>query len=210
MDAGRGFLLDQCDGQIQFILFQKTLQFRMVSLAQGDFEGRILLANILKQLRQMIAQHDGRGADADLPGLPSLQLCRHGVQVGKERLDEPEQFFPLGCESKWPALKQRDTKKLFQLAHLAAHRRLLDAIRNIAHRLHDSPMASNVIEKFEVVNVHFIRSEAGPNPNCRIFITPSLEHSATRFFWGIYQFKQCQIKFYQLTRAAAMRYTRSM
>src|SRR5207302_9971187 len=111
----------------------------------------------------MVAQHDGRGADADLPGLPALQLRRHGVQVGKERLDEPEQFFPLGCKGKGPALKQRDTKKLLQLAHLSAHRRLMDAVRNIARRLDDSAVASDVIEKFEVVNVHLLKMERGPN-----------------------------------------------
>src|SRR5262245_33128311 len=102
----------------------------------------------------MIAQHDSRSPNADLPGPASLQLRRHGLKIGKEWLNETEQFFALVSESKWPALKQRDAQELFQLRHLSADCGLLDSIRNISHCLHDSSVAGHVIKQFEVMNVH--------------------------------------------------------
>ena len=102
----------------------------------------------------MLAQHDGRGADADVPRLSALQFVRHLFEVRKKRLDESVQFFALRRQRERPPVKQDHAEKFFELRDLGTDRRLLDAVRNIPHRRHDAAVPGHVVKKFEMVNVH--------------------------------------------------------
>src|SRR5437867_11735726 len=106
----------------------------------------------------MVPKHDRGRPNANLPRLPALQLARHRVEVREKRLDEPKELLAGGRQLEWPPLKQRHPKILFQLPDLSAHRGLLNAVRNIAHRLRYSPMPRHVIEQFQMMNIHLTDS----------------------------------------------------
>ena len=88
MKTGRRLLLDCRDCQIQLLLEQEVLELGRVSLAQGDFQVGEAFADVLEDFRQMFAQHDGGGADADLARLAALQFAGDEIEVGEEGLDE--------------------------------------------------------------------------------------------------------------------------
>ncbi len=105
----------------------------------------------------MVAQHDGRSADTEMPRLTALKFLRQFAKIGKERRAKGVKFFARRRQRERPALKQCHAKKFLQLRHLRAHRRLLDAIRNVSHRRHDAAVFGDVIKKFEVMDVHYFR-----------------------------------------------------
>jgi hypothetical protein len=51
-------------------------------------------------------------------------------------------------------LKKGDAQKLFELSDLAADRRLLDAIRDVADGFADAAVAGHVIEQLQMMNIH--------------------------------------------------------
>ena len=102
----------------------------------------------------MIAQNRGLTRRHEYGAPSTLQPAGDLVESGKEWLDEFEKFFALGRQRERPAMKQRHAEKFFQLRHLSAYRRLLDAVRNMAHRLRDAFMPRDIIEQFKVMNIH--------------------------------------------------------
>jgi hypothetical protein len=102
----------------------------------------------------MVAQDDGRGADADLPRLPALKFAGNFVQPREERRDERKKFFALRRQRERPPLEQRHAEKFLEPPDLRAHRRLLDAVGNVPHRRHDAAVFGDVIKEFEVMNIH--------------------------------------------------------
>jgi len=60
---------------------------------------REFFAQRLQQFRQMLAQYDGRGADADVPRLSALQFVRNFFEVRKKRPDELVKFFTSGVSA---------------------------------------------------------------------------------------------------------------
>ena len=87
-------------------------------------------------------------------GLAPLQLGRHGVDVGEEGLDEPVQFLARRAEGEGPPLKEGNAQEFFELGYLAAYRRLLDAVGDIADRLGDATMTGHVVEQLKMVDIH--------------------------------------------------------
>src|SRR6185369_6279306 len=61
MDPGSGRFFDQGHGQVQFLFLQPAFEFRLVALAQRDFEMRKNFAQLLEQLGQMVPQDDRGG-----------------------------------------------------------------------------------------------------------------------------------------------------
>jgi hypothetical protein len=51
-------------------------------------------------------------------------------------------------------LKQGDTQVFLQPGNLAAYRRLLDSIGHVAHGFRNSPVSRDVIEQFEMMDIH--------------------------------------------------------
>ena len=74
MDSRRGFFFHDRNGEVNFFFEQQAFQFRLVAFAQADFQAGKFFPQILQQFRQMIAQHNCCGADADVPRLPALHL----------------------------------------------------------------------------------------------------------------------------------------
>ena len=102
----------------------------------------------------MIAQNNRRSPDADVPRLPALKFAGDFVEVRKKRLDEPVKLFARRRQGERPPLEQRHPEKFFELRHLCAHRRLLDAIGNVPYRRHDATVPGDVIKQLKVMNVH--------------------------------------------------------
>ncbi len=50
-------------------------------------------------------------------------------------------------------MKQLGAELRFQLQNLPAHRRLLDAVGHVPHRLADAAVAGDVVEKLEMMDV---------------------------------------------------------
>ena len=105
----------------------------------------------------MFAQHNRRGADADVPGLSALQFTRNFFKVRKKRPDEFKKFFTRRRQRKRPPVKQGYAEKFFELRDLGADRRLLDAVGNVPHRRHDAAVRGHAVKKFEMINVHVCR-----------------------------------------------------
>jgi len=106
----------------------------------------------------MVAQNYGRGANSKLPRLTTLEIRCHFIQIGKERFCKRKQLFARRRQRKRPSLKEGDAQEFFELRHLRADCRLLDAIGNIAYRWHDPAMFGDIIKQFEVMNVHALQS----------------------------------------------------
>src|SRR4051794_20086124 len=104
----------------------------------------------------MVAQDDGRSADANMPRLATLQFQGDFFNVGKKRVNELVKLLAIGCQREGPAGEKGHAQMLFQLRDLTANGWLLDAIRDVAHRLHDSSVARDVIEQLQVVDVHVL------------------------------------------------------
>ena len=109
MDAWGGFLFHERDGEVNFLLEQHGFEFGLEAFwPEADLQVRKLAAQILNQLRQMVAQHDSGRADADVPRLPALKLGFDGVEARKEGLMKSNSFFPGGSEREGAALKEGD------------------------------------------------------------------------------------------------------
>ena len=96
------------------------------------------------------------GAQAQTRHRAALQIRFDGFQFGEKRLDEVKKFPARRAEGKGTALKKGDAEVFLQLGDLAAHRRLLDAIRHVAHRLRNAAMPGRVIKQFQMMNVHVV------------------------------------------------------
>src|SRR5258708_14771776 len=175
-NARRRFFFDQRNRQVQLFLLQQALQFGLVALPQPDLQIWIAFAHILEQSRQVVAQHDRRGADAYLALFAALQFARDGIEIREERADKTIELFPGGRQREGPALEQGYAQEFFELRDLAADGRLLNSLSGSAHRTSDAAVSRDVIKEFEMGNVH----------------QASLHH-----------FKRCLVKFYQLAPAGA-------
>src|SRR5438094_10553614 len=103
----------------------------MVALTQSDLQIRKFPAHVLEQLGQMIPQHGGRGAYADLARLASLQLAGDGIEIREKGLNELIELLAVRGESEGPPLKKRYAEIFLQLRNLTTHGGLLDAIWDI-------------------------------------------------------------------------------
>src|ERR1041384_6671924 len=154
VNSRRRFCFQDGQGEIDFLPLQPLFQLRLIGLAQGKFEFGKFLADLLHNFRQVIAQDDLRGADADLLARATAQFLRHGVYVVEKRLDKTIKFFSGRSENKRAALKKRQAERILELQNLGADGGLLNAVRNVAHCLTDPTVTGHVIEKFEVMDVH--------------------------------------------------------
>jgi hypothetical protein len=50
----------------------------------------------LEHIRQVVAEHHGGRADADLPRFAALQVAGNEIEVGEERLDKLEKLLAGG------------------------------------------------------------------------------------------------------------------
>src|SRR5271165_2165885 len=85
---------------------------------------------------------------------PPLQVSGDRIHPRKKRFDKGVKFLAGRRELKWTPLKQRRPKKFLQLGDLSAHRRLLDAVRHVAHRLGNAAVTGHVVKQLQVVNIH--------------------------------------------------------
>lgn len=102
----------------------------------------------------MVAQDDGRGADAQVLHLAALQLGFHHRELAEKRLDELVKLLARWRQRERAALEQRHAQVFFQPRELAADGGLLDAVGHVAGRLGDAAMPGDVVEEFEMVDVH--------------------------------------------------------
>src|ERR1035437_794026 len=152
--AERRLPLNRRHRQVEFLFLQGLLEVLRVTLAQRDFEVGKALPHVLEHVGQMVAQDDRGSANADLAGLAALQVAGDGIQVGEEGLDEVIELLAGRRQRERPALEQRHPQVFFQLRHLPAHRRLLNAIRDVPQRLGNPAVAGDVIKQLQMVNIH--------------------------------------------------------
>jgi len=153
-DARGWFASEQPDRRVDFLLLQPVNDLRMITLTQAHLEFRKLSVQLLQYRRQIIPQHNFRGGDPEMPGHPAAQLLRHRCEVVEKRPDEIIKLQALRRQREGAPVKQRQAEVFLQLRYLPADGRLLDAIGNIAHGLHDAAESCHVIEQLKVVNVH--------------------------------------------------------
>ena len=135
---------------------QRLAQYEVLSPLGSGGMGEVYRARDLRLDREVaikvMAEHVA--ADPEMPCLAALQLTGYLIQVCKERLDEGIQFFSFGRQLEWAPLKKRHAQKFFQLQHLCAYGRLLDAVRDVPHRRHDAAVLGDKIKQFKVMNIH--------------------------------------------------------
>jgi hypothetical protein len=76
----------------------------------------------------MLAQHNRRSADANMPRFAALKFAGNFFEIGKERLNELKQLFAFGRQFKRTPPEQSCAEKFFELRDLRTDRRLLDAV----------------------------------------------------------------------------------
>src|SRR5207249_9085601 len=140
--------------QVEFLFVQPLFQLRLVSLTQGQSQVGKLLAHVLRQFRQMIAQNGAGGAKAQLLSRAAAQFFGQGFEPLEKRFNEAKQFFAGAGQREGSAVEQRDAEGLFQLDDLRADRRLLNSVRDVAHRLADSAVTGDIVEQLQVMDVH--------------------------------------------------------
>jgi hypothetical protein len=107
--------------------------------------------------REKIAQHNDRSPQAQTRRWAALQFRFDGFEMGEKWLDEGKKFLARRAEREGAALKEGHAQVFLQLGDLTAHRRLLDAVGNVAHGLRNPPMPGGVIEQFQMMDVHRIQ-----------------------------------------------------
>src|SRR5436190_23482628 len=111
MNAWVGFSFDDCYSQIQFVRLQEPFQFPLVTFAKGNSQIRKIRAQLPKEVRHVIAEYNGGGANPDVAGSAALQFTSHLVELREERLDELEQPCSLGGKRKRPPVKKHYAKR---------------------------------------------------------------------------------------------------
>ena len=108
----------------------------------------------------MIAQNQFRAADTEFRLLGASQPRRHGGHLVEEGGDVSKEQFARRRQAEGRPLKEFYPELVLQLSDLRAHRGLLNAVRNIAHRRADPTVFRHVIEEFEEVDVHLASIKA--------------------------------------------------
>src|SRR5439155_1552978 len=168
VDARGWFAFEERHREVKLLLLQPGFQLRLVSLAQGQFQVGKFLAHVLRQFRQVVAQDGARGAEPDLLRPAPAQFVGQRFQPVKERLDETKEFFAAGGQREWAAIEQGHSQRFFQLNDLRADRRLLNAVRDVAHRLADATMPGNIIEQLQVMDIHGSKGFASECTSCSL------------------------------------------
>jgi len=126
----------------------------LIAGPQAELEARVALAQPARHGRDMQTQDELRSPEPQLRTFLVAQLTGERGQTCEERLDVGEKFAPCRGQPKRTALEKPRPKVRFQSAHLTADRRLLDPIRDVAHRGADAAMLRHIVEQLEVMHVH--------------------------------------------------------
>ena len=146
--------LQRHDGEIDLPVHQPRLHLGAEPRLQAEAHLRMMLVQQLHHRRQVLPQHQLRRPDADLRRRALAQARPHRVEILEKWLHERVKLLPLGREAERAAVKQPRPEIQLQLADLAAHRGLLDAIGNVPHRPADPAVLGDVIEQLQVMNIH--------------------------------------------------------
>ena len=142
------------DGEVDLLPLEEFLRLRLAGFLEAELHQRGVTVQFLEEFGDVVAQGLGAGRQTQaLPGL-AAQLGGDGIQILEERRDELGQTLPGRSEGEGTALKQGGTQSFFQREHLTADGRLLDPIGHLAHRRADATVLGDVIEKFQMVNIH--------------------------------------------------------
>src|SRR5206468_10486186 len=98
--------------------------------------------------------HDWRRGKAAVLRPVLAELFSDDLDIVGKGFDDLEQFHARRGKREWSSLKKLRAKRLLQLGDLATHCRLLDTIRDVAHRGCDSAVFRDEIEQLQVMNVH--------------------------------------------------------
>jgi hypothetical protein len=162
VDTNGGFAAEQADGEVDFLLEQPGEDLGVVAFAEGDFEFGELLAELLEHFGEEVAQDGfGRG-DAEVLGDAAAEFFGHGSELVKKGFDEGVEFLARWGEREGSAVKEGNTEEFFELNDLAADGGLLDAVGHVADGFTDAAVFGNVVEEFEVVNVHRLVRRRAP------------------------------------------------
>ena len=147
------------DREIDRVVAQPLLHLRLIAGVQAEAHVGIARAHPRRHRRQVIAQHEFGAADAQFRFRARAQFIRERAEIFEKRLDVREQLFARGREPKRAALEKFRPRVLLELAHLSAHRRLLDAIGNLSDGRTNTAVLRDVVEQLEMVDVHRSRRE---------------------------------------------------
>ena len=151
----RGWLSFQFSySQIDFVFLQQAFGSRLIRVVQSQSECGIPSLMIPEQRRQMSAQDRGGRGESKTGVFFGPQLARDLADPAEKGRGKSEEFTPGGGECERAALKQLQAERSFELQDLAADGGLLNAIGNLAGGRADPAVPRDVIEKFEVMDIH--------------------------------------------------------
>jgi hypothetical protein len=102
----------------------------------------------------VVAQNQFGCGDSKLGRLTSAHPRGDCFGMVEERAGEILEFFAVGCEAKRLPVEQLRAEVLFQKQNLAAYGGLLDAVGDVPHGAADAAMLRDVIEQFEMMEIH--------------------------------------------------------
>ena len=139
--------------EIDLLFAQQTFRGCLVRVAQSQPELWKSATMLLEQSRKMVPQNRARRGEPQSLRSLAPQTLSSFFDVTEKWIYELEQFTTGWRQRERPALKKFYPEIAFQLKNLAAHRRLLNAVRHLPHGFTDAAVFRDVIEKLEVMNV---------------------------------------------------------
>jgi len=158
--AGLRAGLERSDGEIDFTVLEPGFELGLEAGAEGEAERGMFATEAFDDRRKVIAQDELGGGEAEDGRLAIADAGGDGVGVVEERAGEIVELLAFGGEAEGLAIEEFRAEVLFELEHLAADGGLLDAVGDVANGAADASMFRDVVEEFEVVEVHRGRMKA--------------------------------------------------
>lgn len=155
LQAGRSLGVDRGQDQIRMTIAQPCLHLRLKTQGtQTELQFGELCPQSLHDPGEVVAQDHLGPTDSQFWTARLLQFQRQVIQPGEKWLHVGIELIARGRQPERTPLKQAHAQLLFQLSDLAAHRRLLDPVRHLAHGRADPAVLGHIVEQFEVMDVH--------------------------------------------------------
>lgn len=142
------------DGEVRAAVGDQLLRAALVDFVKCHGKPGKAHPQLAEQGRDMTAHHLGQSRQTQTRSELPAQEGFHVRKAGEKRTHEVVERAPGVREDEGSSREQRHAERFLEGGELGADGGLLDAIRNLAARGGDAFEARDVVEEFEVVDVH--------------------------------------------------------
>lgn len=152
--------MKRSDGEVDVAFLEPGFELGLEAGAETEAKSGMFAAEAFDDRWEVVAKDELGGGEAQDRRLAVAEAGGDGIGVVEERPGEIVEFLAFGSEAEGLSVEEFGAEVLFELEHLAADGGLLNAVGDVAHGATDASMFRNVVEEFEVMEVHRGRMKA--------------------------------------------------